>query len=221
MASGDLNAAFQTLKIGRSTDEDNAFIKLTLCGWRVSAPGTSPPETLKHSSSAKTNPFASPWAKNWIQPTDLIEANFASLTLHQAHSPDPRFLCTAQDCPLKARVHTQGYFFAAPGHGVIWHQDFGFSDPPVSIWGAYFRYTGYTKEIGDHCRTVNDFIDLLIQRPFDDARPEDGAVVLNFLRYHAMDLRQGEEHVEVVPLRGRVLRQAEPEMVAGMDTLAL
>ncbi|KAI4169082.1 MAG: hypothetical protein LQ343_005945 [Gyalolechia ehrenbergii] len=219
MASEALNTAFQSLKIGRSAEEDNVFIKLSLCGWRITAP--SPATTSDQSPPSNANPFAAPWTKNWIQPTDLIEAKIASLNLNQAHEPDPLFLCSAGDCPLQDRVHTQGYFVATPGRGVIRHPDFGISDPPARIWAAYFRHTGYTKEIGDHCRTVQDFIDLLIQRPFDDSRPEDAAIVLNFLRYHAIDLRQGGNNTEVVPLRGRVLSQVEPEMVGSMGTLAL
>ncbi|KAL8935036.1 MAG: hypothetical protein Q9211_004918 [Gyalolechia sp. 1 TL-2023] len=219
MASEDLDAAFQSLKIGRSTEEDNVFIKLSLCGWRVSAPN---PDQSPHST---TNPFAAPWEKNGIQSADPIGSDFASLSLRRSleeEELDPRFLCAAEDCPLQDRVHKRGYFRAAPNRGVVFrHPDFGCSDPPVEIWAAYFRYTGYAKEIGDHCRTVQDFIDLLIQKPFDDPRPEDASTVVSFLKYHAIDLRQGENHVEVVPWRGRVLTQVEPEIVGSLSMLAL
>lgn len=215
MTPEDLGTALQSLAIGRSHDKDGAFIKLSLklSTSNVATPNHSPSSHADHLKHTCT--FCS------IQPTDLIEANFASLSLAKPHEPNPSSLCTASDCPIQDRVHTSGYFFAAPGRGVIWHEDFGFSDPPAYIWAAYFRYTRYRKEIGDHCRSADDFVDLLLQKPFDDAKPDDASIVLNFLRYHTLDLRQGDRHIEVVPLRGRVLSAVEPEVVDSMSSLEL
>ncbi|KAI4141431.1 MAG: hypothetical protein L6R39_005333 [Caloplaca ligustica] len=190
----------QSLTIGRSKDEDYAFVKLSL-------PWSFPTTTTSTAD---------------LSPIDLIAANIASLTLSTKDpKSDPLFLCAAADCPLEEHIHTQGFFMTSPTRGIIWHEDFGFSDPPADIWAAYFRYTRYRKEIGDHCRSVDDFIDVLIHRPFDDERPQDAAVVLNFLRYHAVTLQQGEGRVEVVPLRGRVLNAVEPEVVGGLSSLRL
>ncbi|KAI4122399.1 MAG: hypothetical protein LQ338_005846 [Usnochroma carphineum] len=218
MTPEDLHAALQSLTIGRSDEENHAFVKLSLSGWRISTANIADPATSALPASSLTKDGC---ADTPVQPTDLIEANFATLNLKQDNERDFLFLCTASDCPLKDRVHTKGYFMTAPGRGIIWHEDFGYSDPPAYIWAAYFRYTRYRKEIGDHCRSVDDFVHLLLQRPFDDARPEDVSLVLNFMRYHAVTLQQGERHVEVVALRGRVLSAVEPEIVKTMSSLRL
>lgn len=110
---------------------------------------------------------------------------------------------------------------AAPGRGIRWHDDFGYSDPPAFLWAAYFRHVRDRRELGDHCRSADDFIDVLVHRPFDDARPEDAAMVLGFLRYHAVTLRQGNRHIEVVPLQGRVLSGRDPSMLNGIRSLVL
>lgn len=154
---------------------------------------------------------------------DSIGCSLASISLDANDKHDSSLTCTAPDCPLHDTKHSKGLYLhdAALESGVRFHHDFGYSNPPPFLWAAYFRYTQNFKELeDDYCRS-NGRVDKHGHHPFERPGPDDRPMLLNFLRYHAVTLRQKGPHLEEIPLRGKILSCEEPSMVADMDALTL
>ncbi|KAI4183609.1 MAG: hypothetical protein LQ346_006282 [Caloplaca aetnensis] len=226
MNSQDLIASFDALTMDHPK-ESHPFIRQTLsnpaCQHSITIRNPNPfafVPPIFLTSSPTINP-----GKNMILPpnNEWVQVSVPSPSPHTNANGETN-LCTAIDCPCSNIYHYKGYFLynPTPGRPVRFHEDFGYSDPPPSVWAAYLRATDCFEELDNtNARSDEGFLDIMMENPWGDSSGDDQEKVITFLKYHAVTVKEIDGRMELVPLKGRILSGEDPKILNLLRRLAL